>query len=190
MLVHQRVFNLWIDLVNLVRHTFGVLNTIFFFLSATYPLAIKHSNGNPQLATFDDTGSFLSFLLLVSILMVISPWRTPTRVDVPMVFPWDITRGYIPYEDIPTIVDVPIHCYSKSLGLWLGLCRWGVWHRYRGSNSAYSCDAAARAAANMAIMRGDDKWGSSRGWCWGWVRGKDLFTNWWFHGISWGFNAI
>lgn len=28
---------------------------------------------------------------------------------------------------------------------------------YRGSNSAYSCDAAARAAANMAIMRGDDK---------------------------------
>ena len=33
--------------------------------------------------------------------------------------------------------------------------------RYRGSNSAYSCDAAARAAANMAIMRGDDKWGAS-----------------------------
>ncbi|CAK9020501.1 unnamed protein product, partial [Durusdinium trenchii] len=34
---------------------------------------------------------------------------------------------------------------------------------YRGSASAYTCDSAARAAANTAILRGDDKRRGSRG---------------------------
>ena len=29
--------------------------------------------------------------------------------------------------------------------------------RYRGTPSAYACDVAARAAANAALVRGDDK---------------------------------
>ena len=29
--------------------------------------------------------------------------------------------------------------------------------RYRGTPSAFACDGAARAAANVALLRGDDK---------------------------------
>ena len=53
---------------------------------------------------------------------------------------------------------------NEAEGFWFhrtrrNLCTNGLPSGTRGSNSAYSCDAAARAAANMAIMRGDDKWG-------------------------------